>query len=107
MMATEMATDRSREGGTHAAGVRRPRSGSTGEGGGIEEEKKRNSSSQEDKIGPVDLKKIDYSNNRDGKGIHRWSSLNDDRAKDDANNGDIRERGVTATDNGDNGGNGK
>ena len=53
------------------------------------------------------MKKNVYSDDSDGKGLHRWRSVNDDCAEDDANNGDIGERGVTASDNWDDGGNRK
>ena len=57
MMAMDMATDRNGGGGTHAARVRSTRSGSTGEGRGVENDHERDSSSQEDKISPIELKK--------------------------------------------------
>ena len=53
------------------------------------------------------MKKNVYSDDSDGKGLHLWRSVNDDCAEDDANNGDIGERDVTASDNWDDGGNRK
>ena len=47
------------------------------------------------------------SDDPNGKGLHHWRSVNNNHAEDDANNDNVVERGATAADYRDDGGNGK
>ena len=56
---------------------------------------------------PSPFKKNVRNNDRNGEGLRHWRSVNDNRAEDDANEDDVRERGATAADDRDENGNGK
>ena len=78
-----------------------------GRGWGEGDDHERDSTSQEDEIGPIALLKNVRNDDRDGKEICRWRSVNDIPVEDKANDDNVGERGATTADNRDDGGNGK